>query len=906
MRLPELKRYFKNKYTIRIVAGVLTVALIGSGVSVYSGRNGEVARAAISSETTESADSGDAEIALDELVTRSESEVDKEETVYLLSDASGNVEQTIVMDHLYNTNKDATIQDKTNLTDITNVKGKETFEQSGDKIIWQADGKDIYYRGSQSQEAPVAQKVTYYLDDKEITPEELAGKSGRVTIHYEYENTSSFTETLNGEEVRVAVPFTAITALMLDDHFSNVEVTNGKVKENGTSKIVIGYALPGLKDSLNVEDNDFTGDVDLPEYFEVSADVENFSLETAMTVVMNATDLTDINGLDTSSMDDKIEELEDASGQLEDGSGELADGMDTLQNSLGDFAAGMKSLSDGLSGYTDGASQINDGLGKVKKGVDTLNGSKKTLSDGVTKLKDGADSAADGASQLAAGYQGDGTAENPGLLKGTKSLSSGAKTLAGGIDTLAQGITGDGTAKNPGLLNGTKSLSVGAKSLASGVDQLVAGMKGDGTAANPGLLQGAKSLSEGAATVDENMKTLAAGAAQLDAGVDQVAATMTAMPETMETRVQKMLDQNLNENTSVKGLLENLGVSSVTTKNLDDVTAKVVSKKDAIITAMIDGAIQTQLPEGMTLEMLKADDAVYQTYAAKAAPAAESAYAELIAGLYQAQGAMLVVDQTENMLQSEENKNQIKALTEGSESLKTNAQKLQKEGTAVVRAGASGVSNGITQVSDGVKQLDSGSDELSAGAAAVYSGVTSLNGGVKQLDSGSDELSTGADTIYGGVKKLSQGTTQLSQGLNQLDKGVGSLYKKMPELKNGIGSLKKGVDKLALGSDTLVSKNKDLLDGMQQLMKGTGDLVDGVGKLDDGSHELADGMAEFNEKAIDKLVNSYRGDVKSLVNRIQAVLDAGHEYQSYTDVADGQTGSVKFIYKLSPIDSDEK
>lgn len=842
MRLPELKRYFKNKYTIRIVAGVLTVALIGSGVSVYSGRNGEVARAAISSETTESGDSGDAEIALDELVTRSESEVDKEETVYLLSDASGNVEQTIVMDHLYNTNKDATIQDKTNLTDITNVKGKETFEQSGDKIIWQADGKDIYYRGSQSQEAPVAQKVTYYLDDKEITPEELAGKSGRVTIHYEYENTSSFTETLNGEEVRVAVPFTAITALMLDDHFSNVEVTNGKVKENGTSKIVIGYALPGLKDSLNVEDNDFTGDVDLPQYFEVSADVENFSLETAMTVVMNATELTDINGLDTSSLDDKIEELEDASGQLEDGSGELADGMDTLQNSLGDFAAGMKSLSDGLSGYTDGASQINDGLGKVKKGVDTLNGSKKTLSDGVTKLKDGADSAADGASQLAAGYQGDGTAENPGLLKGTKSLSSGAKTLAGGIDTLAQGITGDGTT------------------------------------VNPGLLQGAKSLSEGAATVDENMKALADGAAKLDAGVDQVAATMTAMPETMESKVQKMLDQNLNGNTGVKGVLESLGLSSVTTKNLDDVTAKVVSKKDAIITAMIDGAIQTQLPEGMTLEMLKADDAVYQTYADKAAPAAESAYAELIAGLYQAQGAMLVVDQTSNMLQSEENKNQMKALTEGSESLKTNAQKLQKEGTSVVRAGAFGVSDGITRVSDGVKQLDSGSDELS----------------------------TGADTIYGGVKKLSQGTTQLSQGLNQLDKGVGSLYKKMPELKNGIGSLKKGVDQLALGSSTLVSKNKDLLDGMQQLMKGTGDLVDGVGKLDDGSHELADGMAEFNEKAIDKLVNSYRGDVKSLVNRIQAVLDAGHEYQSYTDVAEGQTGSVKFIYKLSPIDSDEK
>ena len=31
-------------------------------------------------------------------------------------------------------------------------------------------------------------KMTYYLDGEEITPEELAGKSGKVTIRADYTN----------------------------------------------------------------------------------------------------------------------------------------------------------------------------------------------------------------------------------------------------------------------------------------------------------------------------------------------------------------------------------------------------------------------------------------------------------------------------------------------------------------------------------------------------------------------------------------------------------------------------------------------------------------------------------------------------------------------------------------------
>ena len=36
MKLPELKSKFKNRYAIRIIAGVLVVTLVATGSSVYS------------------------------------------------------------------------------------------------------------------------------------------------------------------------------------------------------------------------------------------------------------------------------------------------------------------------------------------------------------------------------------------------------------------------------------------------------------------------------------------------------------------------------------------------------------------------------------------------------------------------------------------------------------------------------------------------------------------------------------------------------------------------------------------------------------------------------------------------------------------------------------------------------
>jgi len=120
-------------------------------------------------------------------------------------------------------------------------------------------------------------------------------------------------------------------------------------------------------------------------------------------------------------------------------------------------------------------------------------------------------------------------------------------------------------------------------------------------------------------------------------------------------------------------------------------------------------------------------------------------------------------------------------------------------------------------------------------------------------------------------------------------------------LKDGAAQLANGASQLANGAATLVGNNEALKNGAAQVTDATGQLTDGVGTLQDGAHQLADGIVEFNESGIEKIVNSYNGDLKPLLERMQAVLDAGADYQTYTDIADGVNGSVKFIYKTTAI-----
>ncbi|MDD7389690.1 MAG: hypothetical protein PUG60_08540, partial [Lachnospiraceae bacterium] len=405
----EFKKFVKRckKSTFhKIMAMTMAMMLTAASVTGCAGAGNQSVQAA---QTTE-ADAETAEQTTEEMLTSAlESQVvkrtdtgddtGKDETVYVISDPAGTAQQVIVSEWLKNTEGADTIDDITNLTDIENVKGNETWTEGTDgRITWQADGNDIYYQGTSDKELPVRVKLTYYLDGKKIAPEDLAGKSGKVTIRFDYTKTARKTVTVNGKKEEITVPFAVVSgAILSSDHFKNVEVTNGKVISDGENDIVVGIALPGLSDSLKLDelgdkkDEEKSGkddELNIPEYVEITADAVDFKLDMTVTMALNdaLSDLNLTDSLDLSEASDSVDDLTDASSQLVDGSGQLKDGVETLNSSTGEFKDGIGSLANGISAYTDGAGRLADGISSLKKGTTQLRGGAGSLSEGMAAL----------------------------------------------------------------------------------------------------------------------------------------------------------------------------------------------------------------------------------------------------------------------------------------------------------------------------------------------------------------------------------------------------------------------------------------------------------------------------------------------------------------------------------------
>lgn len=841
MKLPELKEKLKSKYIVRVVAGVLTIALVGTGIgatAVFAEKDSTAVTAEADSTTGSSKDADDIADKLMDSVSLKDNDADKDESVYLISDANGNVNKTIVVDHLKNKDKKDTLEDASNLSDIENVKGKEKFTQSGDKLTWQAGGKDIYYQGTATEEPPVTQKVTYYLDGKEISPEDLAGKSGKVKIRFDYTNTTSYTETVNGEKQTVSVPFAAITGLVLGDGFENIEVTNGKAEVSDSSSVVLGYALPGLKDSLGIKDKDLDGDVNIPEYMEMTADVENFSMPAAMTFVVNASDYVSTDGIDTSDLDDMINDLKDASTQLQDGSktlaegtDTLADGLSTLQSKLGTFASGVGTLQSGLKTYTDGVSTLSGGLntlgnstGALVSGADKLNSGAGQLASGSATLKDGLKSYTDGASELQAGINKLYNTLDAGLTDKQKAKIQ--KTAVENVQDSFKGETGVTVQKTiyAGLRYQTDDNGnvIGDGDLYTSLYNGTVGQKFE------------ENLDSAYALV---VKTVLSTAAGDESGTVQ----SDVLAQTIKERYKKASDA-----------YEAAITVSVQSGTLDETTKAVLSNtqyQEAFITYnAIQNMSASQLAEAIYAKTNATDTLISMTET-----------------------------QLKETLESDKNSSDIKSGVETA--LNTLATKL---------------SGACEQVSEQV-----------ASSAAITGAQGTMDTVKAGLGNEKDEK-----TLIGGAEKLTSSNNKLNAGATALNAGASQLSAGTQSLMNSVPTLTSGIKQLVDGSNTLVANNAKLNSGASQLADGTNQIVSGVDQLttgsktlSEGAHTLADGMVQFNEEGINKILDAYNGDLKTFTNKLQAVIDAGEEYQTYSAIADGQTGSVKFIYKLASIDA---
>ena len=430
-----------KKKLITKLTGVLAVSVIVLLIVACSGQKDNPAESAdATGDTLSSSEGKTPDFSLASVFIPKE----KKEVVSASADATGTVSQVDVTATLYGFDSESGdyVKDTTTLTNLKNPNGAEScYIQDNKTVYWDNLGETITYKGQSDATLPINVKVTYYLDKKEMAPEDMLGVSGHVTIRFDYENTTDEEVIVNGKTYHEQVPFGVLSAAYLpSDNFSNVEVSGGKVEIIDGKYIAIGFAIPGLYDSLELSSFDAADNVTLKDYVEISADVTDFELEFTETIVTNGlfTDINDDSLKDLTDLTESMDDLESASDKLVTGAADLLTGAKDFKEYLKSYIDGVDELTDGISSLDNSLSDVDisalknsesEELAQLAANIEALQKALKNLDKGGKKL----DSAG---AELLEGYNG--------IVKGIKSYKSGiSKFDSEGIEELAKTLGDD-------------------------------------------------------------------------------------------------------------------------------------------------------------------------------------------------------------------------------------------------------------------------------------------------------------------------------------------------------------------------------------------------------------------------------------------------------------------------------
>lgn len=674
--------------------------LIGSGAAAYALTNGGQEKA--EAPRTVSA------------VQETEGQVNsKDETVYVIAGADGSVKKIIVSDWIRNTLGDEALYDQTELTDIENVKGDESYTLGSENTrIWDAQGNDIYYRGNIEKELPVALSVTYRLDGETISPAELAGKSGKVTIRFDYSNRQYEFVEIDGQKEKIYVPFAMLTGILLDnDVFTNVEVSNGKLINDGDRTAVIGIAFPGLQENLGISTDVF----EIPSYVEITADAKQFSLGMTITLATNAV----FNGLDTEHLDSigdlsgSLGELTGAMGQLMDGSSQLYEGLSTLLEKSGELVdgidqllAGAEALKNGLGDLDAGASELQNGASQLYEGLNTLTSNNDSLNDGAKQVFETLLSTAN--TQLAAA----------GLTVPDLTIDNYAEVLTGVIASLDEKAVYE-----KALATVTAAVEAQRPYIR---EQVTAAVRGEVTAQVTEEVKKQVKAQVTEAVRDTVAQQVIYAATQMDQATYEAAVAAGMIDKATQTAIQQAIQQQMQ--------------SEAVLQTIEQKTAE----------QMASSPVQATV----------------------SATVAEQMKSDRVQGLIDSNTELQVQKAIADNMASEEVLSQLAAASEGAKSvifLKTSLDSYRTFylGLQTYTAGVSQAAAGAGELKAGTGELKAGTSQLYAGAAQLFDGILSLKNGTPALVDGITQLRDGSMQLSDGLKEFyEQGVQKLVEAID--------------------------------------------------------------------------------------------------------------------------------------------
>lgn len=312
------------------------------------------------------------------------SALQKTENVYSNLNPDGTITKTIVSNHL-SWLDEGEFEDDSELKDILNLNGEETFTQKGTKLTWKSLGNDIFYQGQTEKQQPIQTEIKYFLNDKESKAEEILGKEGKVKIELIFQNNLKNIVNLNGKNTEMYTPFITTIGTMLDNkNNKNIQINNGKVISTGTRSMIVGLASPGLFESIGLNELKDSNKITL------SYETTSFSMNSIYIVstpkLLEESDLKIFDKMDNLSND--MYELQKNMDKLEQGINELEKGTHKLANGSNELMQGIKSANNAVEQLKNGSITLNQGLKQIINSLETMEKelSNITSTETITKL----------------------------------------------------------------------------------------------------------------------------------------------------------------------------------------------------------------------------------------------------------------------------------------------------------------------------------------------------------------------------------------------------------------------------------------------------------------------------------------------------------------------------------------
>lgn len=673
--------------------------------------------------------------------------ISKDETVYVLTGADGSVKKIIVSDWLKNELGSASVADKSDLSDIENVKGDESYTINGDNMtVWDAQGNDIYYQGNIQKELPVGLSVRYYLDGKSVSPEELKGKSGKVTIRFDYENRQYETVQINGANQRIYVPFAMLTGMILDnDTFQNVQITNGKLVNDGDRTVVMGLAFPGLQENLNLSRDDLS----IPDSVEITADVTNFSL--GMTVTLACNDLfSQLGDVDLTSLDSTsaLDQLTGAMDQLLSGSSSLYEGLSTLLDKSGELVSGVEELAQGAAAIKSGADSVDDGAAQLKAGLADLSSGLNTLSANSEALNSGAKQVFNSLLE---------TAATQIRAKGLNVPELTIENYAEELNTLIKSLD-ETTVYETALKQVTDAVEAQRPVITQKVTEAVRQQVETKVAA--AVRQ--QVTEKVTAAVQQQVTATVTDTVQQQVAEQVIQAAANMSKADYDAAVAAGIIPQQTQDAVNAAIQAQMGSEAVQSKIAENVSAQMASEAvQSKITENIDTQISSEAVQATITENT---DAQMQT--------------EAIQATIQQQTELQVQKAISENMASDAVQSQLKKASEGAQTLIALKASLDDYNTFYL---------GLLTYTGGVDDAAAGANALYAGADQLKDGTAQLRAGAAQLYNSVLQLQDGTPALVSGVTQLKDGAMQLSEGLQQFSRD--GIQKLVNLLQNDVGDL---------------------------------------------------------------------------------------------------------------------